>query len=89
MHLSVVTVCMNRQMHLTETAPRVQAWADALGLAVLNKSPTHCTIQSYLADEPESFQVSLSCMLGAAHAVHITPATRVWGCDGYCLRGRQ
>ena len=32
-HLSVVTVCMNRQMHLTETAPRVQAWADALGLA--------------------------------------------------------
>lgn len=33
MHLSVVTVCMNRQMHLTETAPRVQAWADALGLA--------------------------------------------------------
>ena len=30
--LSVVTVCMNRQKHLMETAPRVQAWADQMGL---------------------------------------------------------
>lgn len=31
--LSVVTVCMNRQQHLLETAPRVQAWGNRLGLA--------------------------------------------------------
>lgn len=31
--LSVVTVCMNRQQHLVQTAPRVQAWADSLGLS--------------------------------------------------------
>ena len=33
LELSVVTVCMNRQQHLVQTAPHVQAWADGLGLS--------------------------------------------------------
>ena len=33
LELSVVTVCMNRQQHLLQTAPKVQAWAAGLGLA--------------------------------------------------------
>lgn len=31
--LSVVTVCMNRQEHLFQTAPKVHAWANRLGVA--------------------------------------------------------
>ena len=31
--LSVVTVCMNRQEHLRQTAPRVMGWGEALGVA--------------------------------------------------------
>ena len=30
--LSVVTVCMNRQQHLRQTAPRVMSWGEALGV---------------------------------------------------------